>query len=218
MKNPSPKEVEETTSAFRYPGSEKLLLQRPQALLQNNFFDLVHQRQSDRKFKPLLAQQLEDLLWYSAKILKTFTQKNGYILSHRPSPSAGARHPIDIIVAKPNNKMILEYYNPFDHSLNPISIDYSLVSKFINHVNKGIEIQQGTLIWFLAYPDRTTAKYNHAESLIWRDAGALIYCIQLTCTALNLLSCPVGTLAEPFITNLFSKKVLSAGGIIIGGT
>lgn len=131
-----------------------------------------------------------------------------------------ARHPIDIIVASPvlNRLNSLYYYNPFEHSLNQLNLLKSYTDDFINHINSVLNTENSTIIWFIAHPNRTDAKYNNSASLIWRDAGALINCIQLVCTALNIDSCPIGSLGEPFISQMFAANgnVFGVGGILIG--
>lgn len=215
-KDPRPKTNEETVPSFSYPGNEKVFFKKPDVFVNRSFFEVATERTSQRKFSALPESRLAQLLWYSAKVISTHSQANGYILSHRPSPSAGARHPIDIIVSMPSKERKLEYYNPFDHSLTVVTTDQILVDNFVDHINQCMEIQEGTIIWFLAHQVRTGAKYDNPESLVWRDAGALIYCMQIVCAALNLSSCAIGTLADPHIKILFGEEVISAGGIIIG--
>lgn len=78
-------------------------------------------------------------------------------------------------------------------------------------------IGDATVIWLIAHTNRTSAKYDNPQSLIWRDAGALLQSIQMTGTAMGIGSCPMGTLAGHYINQLFNKTtVVSAGGIIIG--
>jgi len=216
MANPAPKEAEDTVAAFLFPSKNRIFLPRPMEPPNVNYFDLVLNRVSKRDFGKLSLEDIGKLLWYSARVLSTFAQDNGYILSHRPSPSAGARHPLEILVCRDAALPSIEYYNPFDHTLNEIDLMPNEINRFVSHIDSCLPIGQGTALWFVAQPERTSAKYHHADSLIWRDAGALIYCIQLGCTALNLSSCAVGTLAEPFVEQLFKGAVKSSGGIIIG--
>jgi SagB-type dehydrogenase family enzyme len=155
----------------------------------------------------------------SSKVISCEIQEDGYISSHRPAPSAGARHPIDLIISLPNNfENDLYYYNAFDHTLNKLEVEKILVSSFMNHINDIISIDDGTIIWFVAHPERTESKYENAQSLIWRDAGALIYCLQLTCTAFKINSCPIGSLGEPFISKMFEERgqVIGVGGLLLG--
>ena len=110
------------------------------------------------------------------------------------------------------------YYNPFEHSLNQLANSYCDLTPLLNHVDEIIHIKNATLIWFVAHASRTNSKYDHAESLIWRDAGALIGNIQMVCTALRLNSCGIGTLGEPYISTFFNNAagVFGTGGLLIG--
>jgi hypothetical protein len=91
------------------------------------------------------------------------------------------------------------------------------MNAFFNNVNECLNIVNATVVWFVAHLQRTEAKYKNPESLIWRDAGALITTIQLVATAIKIRSCPIGTLGEPFFSKLFTKgNVISAGGILVG--
>lgn len=218
MKNPIPKLIEEIVPTFTYPVREKTRLHRPTVKYIYNFFELSLTRHSVRNFGPLVPEQLDNLLWFAGKAIKTRSQTNGYVLSHRPSPSAGARHPIDILVCSNVPEPTIAYYNPFEHSLGKLSLDLVSTMDLLDHINDDVAMKQGVFLWLIAHPVRTAAKYDFAESLVWRDAGALLQQIQLTASALNLSSCPVGTLAEPFADRLFGDlgKTISAGGIIIG--
>ncbi|RZK34503.1 MAG: SagB/ThcOx family dehydrogenase [Hymenobacter sp.] len=219
MSNPTPKTHEDTIPVFAYPVKEKTMLQQPIGGDHcADFFELAMTRRSSYHFGSLLSRQLDHLLWFAAKALATRVQADGYVLSHRPSPSAGARHPIDILVCSSGSPPTIAYYNVFEHSLYALSVDTEIVGALLSHVNTAVDMQDGVFLWLLAHPSRTAAKYEHAESLIWRDAGALLQQIQLTATALKLSSCPLGTLAEPFANQLFEKmgNVVSAGGIIVG--
>ena len=216
MNNPAPKSQEDEVPVFAYPIKERIKLQRPiVGAYSADFFELAVTRRSGHSFAPLLSEQLDHLLWFAAKVLETHVQPDGYVLSHRPSPSAGARHPIDILVCS-NDR--LAYYNPFEHSLATLNLDLSVVAELMAHIHTAVNMQDGIFLWLLAHPARTAAKYENPESLVWRDAGALLQQIQLTATALKLNSCPLGTLAEPFAARLFGNTdgLLSAGGIIVG--
>jgi SagB-type dehydrogenase family enzyme len=217
MNNPTPKKNEDTVVAFSYPICGIIPLAKPSGGYNFNYFDLAHLRRSSLHLCALVDKQLDELLWFSAKVIQTHFQLNGYTLTRRPSASAGARHPIDLIVVRPSQSKVLHYYNPFEHTLNELKVDETIVNDLINHVNENIVIGEATLIWFIAHSDRTAAKYDNPQSLVWRDAGALLHCIQSTCTAMGLGSCPVGTLAEPYLNLLFNNAaIVSAGGIIAG--
>jgi len=221
MKNPVVKKYEEEVPQFQYDILETIKLSRKIPPIATPFDEVSKVRKSARFFKSVTVEELGTVLWYSAKVKSTFLKKNGYILTHRGTPSAGARHPIDIIILNPN--FLIEnnfyYYNPFEHSLNQLNSPFSgMTTLFTGHINKIVEINNATIIWFVAHVNRTAAKYENAQSLIWRDAGALINNIQMTCTAIGINSCPIGSLGEPYISNFFNPQpgVCGAGGLLIG--
>ena len=217
MLNPTPKQHEELVPGFNYPIKSRIKLARPE----NNaadFFELIRQRSSIRTFKKLKPGDLDQLLWYSDKAFSVDINDRGYILYHRPVPSAGARHPIDILVCLDVSRPVLHYYDPFTHALGQLDLDEPIVQGFLMHVQQNLPVMEGVLLWLIAHPARTEAKYENAESLVWRDAGALIQQIQLTATALGLGSCPIGTLGVPFEQQLFGNigRTIAAGGIVVG--
>ncbi len=218
MNNPFPKDNEGKARNFVYPISHTIMLEVPKEKKEPNLFQAIKDRSSIREFNPITVERISAVLWYSARIVAYTIQDNGYILSKRPSPSAGARHPIDIIVALPGSIREFFYYNPMNHTLNKLDLDANLASEFIMHINHLLDSASATIVWFIAHPDRTEAKYNNSESLIWRDAGALIYCFQLVCTALEVNSCPLGTLGDPYIHDLFKDygHTFGVGGLLIG--
>lgn len=218
MKNPSVKPVEEPVSGYEYALGERVKLSKPIKPLNSPFGEVISSRKSSRQFNTITVAQLGEVLWYTAKVKSFHQQENGYLITHRGTPSAGARHPIDILIYNSAifNNDHFYYYNPFDHSINQVT--HSNTAPLIQHVNQIIPIDNGTLLWFVAHQQRTAAKYEHAESLIMRDSGALINSIQLTCTALNLNSCPIGSLGEPYISDFFNNQhgLSGAGGLLIG--
>jgi SagB-type dehydrogenase family enzyme len=217
MKNPLPRTTEKKGISFEYPIQSTFKLPASISAIPARFDEVISKRRSTRNFSGITLQQLSDILWYTAKVKKTFVQDNGYILTHRGTPSAGARHPIDIVIYNPKifNNEHFYYYNPFEHSLNQLTNPNT--QPLTQHINQIVPIGDGTLIWFVVHQQRTAAKYDHPESLIMRDSGALLNSIQLTATALTLNSCPIGSLGEPFISDFFDNAdIYGAGGIIIG--
>ena len=213
--NPEPQKDIENVPQFLYPISETIRLAIPTLFPSTSFIDVIKERKSSSDFKGLSIDQLSHLLWLSCKVKDIAIDSTGYILTHRPSASAGGRHPIDVLVLSPilGNSAVY-YYNPFEHTLNKLYLREKDLVELQLHVNESIALGDATLLWLLAHPTRTTAKYNNAVSLIWRDAGALVHSIQLACTFLDINSCALGSLGEPYISNIFSKmcEVWSAGG------
>ncbi|WP_162796112.1 nitroreductase family protein [Pedobacter nanyangensis] len=215
MENPSPKEIQDLILPFQYPLDHVgIRLNRPEQDPELNFFSVIKDRKSIRNLKPLKEKQLDYLFWFAARVYQA-SVANDYILSHRASPSAGGIHPIDILVHRPENSFF-EYYSPFEHHLYKVQLEQEIIQSLLCHIDLAFPNRDTPLLWFLAHGKRTKAFYQNFESLVWRDAGALLQTFQLTCTALGMGSCAVGTLGEPFISSLFGEDIVSAGGIIIG--
>ena len=218
-KNPEPlKKLKKESKNFSYQVEEYIRLPKPEINLDSLFIDVLNSRRSQRVFKKLTLKKISTLLFHSAKAKEVFISPTGSVLSHRASPSAGAIHPIDILISLPANldRRMLLYYNPFTHRLGRLKITKPDLTLFLENINKCLALGNATLIWFAVHPDRTTNKYKNSESLIWRDAGALTMSVQLVASALKINSCPIGTLGESFFCKDFANKLVSGGGLLLG--
>ena len=76
---------------------------------------------------------------------------------------------------------------------------------------------ESTLLWFSVQYMRTASKYSDYMSLVWRDIGAQLCCLQQAAKYIGMDSCPIGYLAEETFNSLFdTHELLSGGGLIIG--
>jgi len=219
MKNPSPKLKWANYNPYVYPTTEKIFLSKDFSRNSIDFLDVFLSRRSTQKLGAISILKLSELLYYSAKTQYVQIDEFGILISKRAAPSAGARHPVDLLVSPTpiSGKRSLAYYNPIDHSLSSLALEESLVQDFFEEVNQNVPINNASLIWFSIQPGKTSSKYKNAYSLYWRDCGALLYCIQLTCTYLGLSSCPLGTLAANTFKNISENVgLISGGGILVG--
>ncbi len=76
----------------------------------------------------------------------------------------------------------------------------------------------GVILWFAAQFARTRAFYEQADSLVWRDAGALVATVALLAETLDLACCPLGVTGEPLLSQVLGSDdaVVGAGGCMIG--
>ena len=220
MTNPIPRKVVKKIKAFEYPITATKFLSKPRPDSEVKFFETILNRRSQRVFAPINEGNLSALLYYSAKTLNTNFSKEGYLWSNRPTPSAGGIHPIDIIVCTIGKlRSSISYYNPIDHSLNTLELDDKKVALFIKHTNEILPGgEQGVILWLLAHEYRTASKYRNHKSLVWRDAGCLLFCLNLVSSALKLNFCLLGSLGEPHISDMFKEygQVYGVGGCIFG--
>jgi len=219
MKDPFPKTNPDEFVPFNYPIKSKKTLIRMFEKKKSDFLEIVLSRKSERNFNCPSLEHIAELLYYSNKIDAVFEDNSNYLLTKRTAPSAGARHPIDLLISLPKigTERTLEYYNPIDHSLNELSLPKGSKESFFKEISDNLWIENSCVIWFSIQRDKTESGYENSESLYWRDAGALLYCIQLVSTYLGLKTCPLGTLVSNSFYGLFeSDRLISGGGILIG--
>lgn len=220
MKNPRPKSEESIAKIeLEYTYEIKLPSIGEQPLV--NFAEVLEVRKSSRDFGPISIFQLSEVLFLSSRVKVHVTNENGYVLNHKPFPSAGARHPIDIFISSKtlfqNNKLL--FYDGDNHVLKALNIDENVCTQLMTHLLESFpNSEEATIIWFIAFPQKTAAKYDNYESLIWRDIGALANTIHLTCTFFGLNSCISGTLGYPYISKIFEGYTIQSGGAILIGS
>lgn len=220
MENPTPKRTEGIVPVIKFPIAREFELQFPLEERIMNFSEVLKLRRSSRDFGSISIEILSEILFLSAHVKHGFSNSFGNSLSYRPSPSAGARHPVEILICSIpifKNERLFRY-DPFNHRIQELALDEEICIKLRLHISESFpQSELATIIWFLAFPDKTSAKYENAESLIWRDIGTLANTIQLCCTFLGLNSCISGTLGYPYFAQLFNEyKTLSGGAILVG--
>lgn len=217
MKDPYPKLKEDDFTPFVYQIKSRQLLNRNFNSPQKDFLSTIFERRSSRDFSKLTLIQLEELLFNSCKISSIDLDDSGFLKSKRVVPSAGARHPVDLLISLPDDSRSLNYYNPLDHSLSELLLEQNKLSNFFCNINENLPIENACIIWFSIQTNKTASKYNNPSSLYWKDTGAIMYAIQIMATYLELKSCPIGTLASNSFNQLFEESTLiSGGGILVG--
>jgi hypothetical protein len=85
-------------------------------------------------------------------------------------------------------------------------------------VDEVIPIGGATILWLAAQFDRTMARYENGESLVWRDAGCFLGTLDLTAEALGMSFCQLGLTGEPWISQTLGSghRVVGAGGCLVG--
>lgn len=219
MTNPTPRKQPYKFVPFQYPIETKENLKRPKSFPDKDFLETLFNRRSQREFSSLSKEELSYLLYICTKTEYLQSDVTGFIHSKRTAPSAGARHPVDLLIStnKSNSKRELSYYNPIDHSIGKLIIEPDKLESFFKEVAENLAIENACIIWFAIQTEKTASKYINPKTLYWKDTGALLYCIQLVAQYLNLKSCPLGTLANKSFPKLFkSSQIVSGGGILIG--
>jgi SagB-type dehydrogenase family enzyme len=185
------------------------LAPRNQALVLN-LAELLELRQTRRDFKkPIEDVQLGEFLWLACRNRSSRPSPFGSDQESRVHPSAGAMHPIHILVARDIGSWMR--YEPIAHSLIelPGSTDSAAVAREVT--NRIIDLGQGVLLGFVAEPGKTATKYENPETLVWRDAGVILGYMSVVAEALGLAFCPLGTTGRPYLTDYLTDAVTLQG-------
>lgn len=182
--------------------------------------DVLSTRRSRRRFRSISSRRLSDLLFHSARVRSSWDGSDGYRLSSRPAPSAGARHPIEILGVFNQVQGIprgLWHFDPFGLELRCVSARPREIARY----NKSACAVLGTttappvIFLFVAVLQRTLSRYPAGLSLIWRDSGALAATIALAAEGIGLAACPLG-FSQPFHSPA-SIGIRMHAGWIMGG-
>ncbi len=191
------------------PALSTRLLPRLNQVLDNRF--------SVREFSALNDQQLGEFLWHACRTRDSHPSGLGFRLEHRASPSAGAIHPIHVILKIPNDSRWW-LYCPQNHELVEIKKAEDKLAALYKQSLDVLNGSEATRILFLAEPGKTLGKYQEGCSLLWRDAGALLGVMALTASALSLNFCPLGITGEPWASSLSDQRELVGVGLALLGT
>ncbi len=204
---------------YWYEGSE--IVKLPEVQLsseQVDFLEVFTQRRSVKQLGGCPLDVLSKVLHLAVKPYCIAKDDYGVTVSRSAAPSAGGRHPIDILVGlqeKEDRQLYL--YQPIGHSLKHLCVPKELQRNFFKDVEQTLPFGESTLLWFSVQYLRTASKYSDPMSLIWRDVGAQLCCFQQAAKYAGADSCPIGYLAEESFDRMFeSKKIQSGGGLIIG--
>lgn len=180
-------------------------------------FNLLDHRRTRRTFTALSEGQLGQLLWRCARTQAIAESDYGFDLELRPTPSAGAMHPIHILVHLPGASN-WSRYDSRRHDLVELPGSAEAFAGLEEQCHEALPAVQATRLLLVAEPGKTCAKYQNGESLIWRDAGALLAVMAVIAEALDYSFCPLGVTGEPWAGCLAPAGVLSGVGIaLVGG-
>lgn len=184
-----------------------------------NIWSVIETRATRHGLATLDMNSLSAFLWFTAKTRSSQTDASGTCCHHRPAPSAGGRHPIDILIVEHPPTPSLAVYDPAAHALCDLRpTNTEALREVVDEINAITMNEHGAVLLFAANFDRTTAKYEHGESLVWRDSGALMTMCYLVAEGLGLGCCGIGVTGEPFVSSLPNNapNVCGVGGCIVG--
>lgn len=213
---PWPKQEQENVTPFEWPVSAEVKLVRPSETSENSFNAVLNNRQTRRVFSLLNKDEVGELFYLSNRTLWRDSNSSGLTIEHRPVVSAGGLHAVECLVLSPDDDAWYRY-DPFKHQLQ--CLDISGLDALARSARAFFPTAgEATIIWYLGDMTRLSGKYQHPESLLWRDAGAMIATHSLVSEHLGYAFCPLGITGGEEAKTLSDKRVLVGLGLaLVGG-
>ena len=149
--------------------------------------------------------KLEYALGFVGLLFRTWEAGQGqnFGLARKPAISAGALHPIDVLVAAGPGVQEPMVYS--DRDSRWLTLPVKCPDAFAEAVGDCREIlpkARGHLLLFAGDRRRVAAKYRPPESLLWRDAGAALQTCAMAAFAYGFAFCPLGDTGKAILDQL----------------
>lgn len=215
-REPKPRATPGYYEPFKWPRGEVTQLEPAAAQLNVNIVKVLQERQSRRKLDALSLSELGALLWITCRTHSLRSSEFGFDQEFRPYPSAGAMHPIHVVCQR-SAGMPWEWYEPLEHALVAIPGTEVLAQSARERAASILPTNEAVLVGLVAEPGKTAAKYECAESLVWRDAGVLLGYLSLVAETLGLGFCPLGMTGNLYLAPISSAGQLHGVGLAVVG-
>lgn len=183
---------------------------------QNDFFSTLAARSSIAG-GPLDERDLAALLWHSTFLRYRGTDGRFGTWESRSAPASGGLHGIHILCLPLDARHVPGVYDDERHGLrspHPMARARELNAASVAELTGA---RSGTTIQFVADQARYRACYDNAETLVWRDAGAMLAVVTLVATGLGLASVPLGRHGDAIVELAgIGNGLLAVGGVHIG--
>ena len=126
--------------------------------------------------------------------------------SFRCAASAGAFHPIDIVLIRSHPRPRAMLVRAGDATLDLLRVENPhALAAALGEVAAILTEAAGDLLLLVADPRKTGSRYRNADALLWRDAGALMQTIHLCATAFRLEFCSLGLNGSSLTTSILGS-------------
>lgn len=211
-RDPHPKLQASKYVPISWPIRESLILEPGAVPLIADLATLFSGRRSHAEGGLPKLNVIAAMLWHVSRTLATLPSPYGFPMEHRPVPSAGALHPIHILLQIPGGAEWARY-NPQCHCLDIICGYDKLLEGLQEQARVVAENKPGVYMAFVGEPGRLSAKYENHESLLWRDAGVLQGSVCLAAEAHGLGVCLLGVTGHEWLSQLAEQGKLVGVGL-----
>ena len=199
----------------------RVALSRPGDRPKRSFFDVLRSRRSKLGNRAPTEGEISCLIWHSMLLRERRGASDCFLdWESRASPSAGGLHPIQALLLPIDGGTPVGFYDPLRHEIITLQNDPApLIRANEYSVEKLCGARSGTTIQFVADWAKVQAAYMSGESLLWRDAGALVAIISLVAEACSLAATPLGRMGTELLplAGLVDARWKAVGAIHIQG-
>ena len=131
--------------------------------------------------------------------------------------SAGALHPVQCVIVSPDSDPII-YDDTANHFFSVQVRDRVQLEAFVENCRTVLPNTEACWIALIADCRDLSSLYIEHQSLLWRDAGAVIQMMALVAETCGLAFCPLGILGTEIVKALLINHdhALAVGVIAIG--
>lgn len=184
-RDPSPRLTPSIPKEFQWPTTQRYKCPTISLPRRQSFLQVVENRRSIRNFGKISIRELANYIAFSVspRLVGIGPRENQ---SLRLSLSAGALHPVDVVLVPRGARRIMRY-NPKENQLDSLKIvngDY--LCRFLKKSAEVLPDTQGSFIVLVGDLRKVSNLYENPSSLLWRDAGALLQTLALTAEAFRI--------------------------------
>lgn len=182
------------------------------------FHEVLVQRRSERMLGRVPLREVLDVV-AAATIVQAERVADPLGRTRRPAPSAGALHPVSVVIVRIGYPDILFRVEPRSGALHALRArDTDAMASAVSSLREVVPASHPTFLVLLGDLGLVRAAYANPGSLLWRDAGALLATLHLCASAAGLGFCALGPLGTGFASALFPGRadVVGCGTAAIG--
>lgn len=214
---PLPRTTPSVWTPYKFDVVTTEVLTRPGPPSSRSFADVIAKRRSTVNY-PIKLSSVAELLWYAVG-WKGYAPRGraGLPIAWSTSPSSGGLQSINVICISDDGSAP-RVYDPVNHAFLVLRADNELVHlenrKAVSSVTGS---HNGCTLRLISDRSKLCAAYENADSLVLRDAGAVLATIGLCAEWLGLSACSLGFLGNAMLPLLAlpEERFRSVGGIQI---
>lgn len=188
-------------SPFAWPAGTPEPLTAPWPGADRLFADVAWSRRSAVGGR-IGLEPVGNLLHHLTKNIDGFMGRAGIPVKQRITPSAGGLHPYSFLCIGDDDRRVL-LYDPVGHAFQPLAVPHSdLYELNQDEVSAILGSAPGVTVRIVIDASKVSAAYRNPETLILRDAGAILPVAGMLAEWLNLLACPLGFLGLEFVEQM----------------